>query len=176
MPASIIIIITIIIMSAASLLSLPAELRDLIFAFVAMNDIAAFADLADARFRRPSLLAVSKRLSQDYTDVFFACIIMDAWWSGTGAWCSIVGAQAKKDIFLRAGFADLSCNHYSLAGARRHCQQRAHRWSDGQSGILTILMDGCPRYWMWRTGRSKGSTARLGPPSPRRVSGRSRIG
>ena len=168
------------IMSPATLLSLPQELLDLIYEFVAINDIDAFADLADAHFRRPTLLAVNKRISQDYADVFFQRIIMDSWWSSTGVWCNVHSTAAKKDIFVRAGFADLSCNNYLLAGAQRHCQARAHRWPDGQSGLLTIVMNGCPRYWTWRkelNGRhNKNSTARLGPTSPRGVSGRSRIG
>lgn len=135
-----------------SLLGLPAELRDEILGFVALDDRIAFAD----HFRRPSLLQVCKQLREEHASVFFAddLVTFDAYYPETASWCAVAGKAAKMDLFERAtGWADMIGIVNSAAGAKRYCQKQAELTANSfwkpRHGIMTLSINGAPRYWMY---------------------------
>lgn len=133
--------------NAASFLDLPAELRVLVYEYIALADLISFAD----SFRLPSLLHVASPLGEEYADVFFADgnIAVDAYYPDTASWCAVKGKAAKKAIIELAAFSD--CYDRSLASAQRSVQQAFHpAMSRGKHGILTVFIAGVPRWSRWK--------------------------
>lgn len=131
---------------------LPAELRDEIYHFVALNDCFVFAD----HVHRPSLLQACRQLREEYACVFFAdgLVAFDEYHLETDAWSVVLGKTAKMDVFARSLFVDMAGLVNSLAGAQRYCQKRCERTASPhvkrrRHGIMTLSINGSPRYWTW---------------------------
>ena len=132
-----------------TLLTLPPELRNLIYDFLVPHDMSLFAETLST----PSLLSASSRLRREYLSVFFGSdlLTLDAYNGATDSWYSITSTKARLAALRGATFIDLS-DFWSLAAARRHCQRLAYNREDAGRGILTVRMGGGVKRWQWQSG------------------------
>ena len=131
----------------SSILTLPAELRLRIYEYHLPDALAVFADTTEP----PTLLQTSRQLRSEFADVFYGseCLKLDAYYSITDTWCPLAAASAKRAVLAgaRIQLKDLA-DFWSLASARRYCQ---HVVGDRGRGIMTVVVKGGFKRWMWLT-------------------------
>lgn len=133
------------------LLCLPQELRDVIYAYILIEDVEHFAETAQL----PALLSVHPQIRHEYSARFYATplLTLDAYYHATDSWCEIRGTAAKCAILERSHFTDLSM-FWSLASARRYCQRGgiALGLEALGKGIVTVRTQAGTRRWLWTEG------------------------
>lgn len=133
-------------MTGTSFLALPAELRLQIYEHVADDDLLAFADC----FRWPYLLDIkSWGVASEYSDVLFSEKRgrLEMYCTETGSWHAVCGSAAKETIMRKATFHAFLDR--SLASAQRYTARKAVHRLMARYGILTLLIGGAPRLWLW---------------------------
>ena len=133
-------------------LSLPAELRNRIYDFVAVADLQTFAD----RMIEPSLLKASRQIREEYSDIFFSnsALKFDAYQGAVNSWHHVEDKLSKRAIFERCVFTDL-LEFWSVASSRRYCQRLYSDWQGNvQTGIMTIITKSGIKRWQWSMAHS----------------------
>lgn len=134
------------IKQAQTLLTLPPELRNLVYDFLISHDMSLFAET----LQPPPLLSSSSQLRREYLSAFFGSNLMslDAYNGGTDSWYGISSTSGRLAVLRKATFVDLT-DFWSLAAARRHCQRLAYNREDAGRGILTVRMGDGVKRWQW---------------------------
>lgn len=135
-------------------LSLPAELRDLIYSFTTLNDLEYFAE----HTTKPALLRTNKQIHKEYSSIFFASPLLklETFSGCPPSWTSLHGKEAKQAVFEKCTLRNLT-DFWSLGSARRYCQRRfADCVGDVVVGILTVVLEEGLRRWMVWSRRARG--------------------
>lgn len=130
----------------ATLLGLPAELRNKIYTLVLQSDIERFADTVIT----PPLLEVCLQTRSEYAGLFYdtSLINLTAYYPATDSWAEVKDKNAKLFILEHSTFADMF-NFWSLASGRRYCQRACVNREGVQRGIVTIHTKAGFRRWQW---------------------------
>ena len=133
--------------NGSSFLSLPAEIRNKVYEFVATADLEAFVE----RMTKPGLLLTSKQLRREYIDIFFrtSALHIDAYNGPSDGWQQIRDPSYKCVVFERGTFLNLT-GFWSLGSTRRYCQREYSNYQGNvQNGIMTIRLKSGMHRWQW---------------------------
>lgn len=134
------------------LLSLPAEIRNLIYEFTVIADLETFIDKAT----KPGLLNTSKQLRQEYINIFFAnpALQIEVYTGPPTGWQKVQDPESKCAVF-EASTLTSSVNFWSLGSTRRYCQREYSNFQGNiENGIMTIKMFRSTGIHRWQWSRS----------------------
>lgn len=129
----------------ANLLSLPGEIRNIIYEFAAIADFETLVE----KMTNPGLLKTSKQLRGEYSDIFFdnAILQIDAYIGTVDTWQQVRNREVKRAIFEDGKLLSLMGFGISRASARRYCRRQ---YSENvQNGMMTIRTKSGIHRWQW---------------------------